>query len=176
MYINKAICGHFCLFVPFFNFNFSLFPKPVQHASNFRFAESRISIFDEFLITLIAFAWSLLLYLNIVEVWKFMLEWFQFILLRNAPKLAVTISIMKRPEQRQLKVSGTIGSGINRMYCQAQYDGKCATLHLCKKKLEYFKILRETQIKILFLFFSFFFCMRYVCAFFKYLYTNNVKD
>lgn len=141
MYINKAICGHFCLFVPFFNFLiiFSLFPKPVQHASNFRFAESRISIFDEFLITLIAFAWSLLLYLNIVEVWKFMLEWFQFILLRNAPKLAVTISIMKRPEQRQLKVSGTIGSGINRMYCQPQYDGKCATLHLCKKKLECFE-------------------------------------
>lgn len=144
---------------------FSLFPKPVQHASNFRFAESRISIFDEFLITLIAFAWSLLLYLNIVEVWKFMLEWFQFILLRNAPKLAVTISIMKRPEQRQLKVSGTIGSGINRMYCQAQYDGKCATLHLCKKNqnalkerdyFDNFKILRETQIKILFLFFFFF--------------------
>lgn len=187
MYINKAICGHFvvisvCLYRSSI---FSLFPKPVQHASNFRFAELRISIFDEFLITLIAFAWSLLLYLNIVEVWKFMLEWFQFILLRNAPKLAVTIPIMKRPEQRQLKVSGTIGSGINRMYCQPQYDGKCATLHLCKKKLECFEregLLRQLQdIKRdldqdFISFFSFFFCMRYVCAFFKYLYTNNVKD
>lgn len=92
---------------------------------------------------------------------------------------------MKRPEQRQLKVSGTIGSGINRVYCQAQYDGKCATLHLCKKNLECFEregLLRQLQdIKRdldqdFISFFSFFFCMRYVCAFFKYLYTNNVKD
>lgn len=73
----KVICDHVCRCSSvYLSSIFSLFPKPVQHASNFRFAELRISIFDKFLIALIPITWSLLLYLNIVEVWKFTLIWF----------------------------------------------------------------------------------------------------
>lgn len=183
MYINKAICGHFCLFVPFFNFliifqtgttclEFSIcwianiYLWWISHNS-YRICMVSPPLFE--------YRWGLEIHAGVVLVHS----------AEECPQVGCYHLYNEETGTKTTESFRNHWVWYKQNVLSATIWWQMRNTSSLQKKLECFEregLLRQLQdIKRdldqdFISFFSFFFCMRYVCAFFKYLYTNNVKD
>lgn len=178
MYINKAICGHFCLFVPFFNI-LIIFQTGTTCLEFSICWIANIYLWwishNSYCICMVSpplfeYRWGLEIHAGVVLVHS----------AEECPQVGCYHLYNEETGTKTTESFWNHWVWYKQNVLSATIWWQMRNTSSLQKKIRMLwkrgTTSTTSRYQDFISFFSFFFCMRYVCAFFKYLYTNNVKD